>query len=756
MLPTESLSALTVTQALADFPEPVQETIKRNYAAYQMQTVRRQRRQIRQSPSIQTLNSSTATIYPWMGVAPAPVNIKGRDITLYLVGGTVRDKAAQFDSNDHDWLVIGATEEEMQTNGFERRVCNGITLFRKQKHDYVLPETKYAHFPQFLQLLFNLAVRDLKMNAMAVNVSVMHDDQAQSTMRIIDPFGGLNDIKKKSISHISEDAFCAKNIHLYRALLQHSKYARAGFTLDSTTQCLMQKIGDKLSSERIKQHNLFFSYSRRAINSNLEVYFTDLKQLVLLDKLCPVYGQYFHDESFNYYNDIEIKYLPDTIKALALFIPRDLSKPFIAEKENSAPYFNIDKLIKPWIDTITHTGHAVYNIINHQGIDSDFEIIFSKIDMLNEHYPLLVLLKILSAHPQLKSGLANNMASFYRRVRRTHDSINNPVLEKSETHLISKFTAKFSDPVFESIRKLMKLKVAKFMIHYESDCIKITRKNITTTFIINLSTKEISINDIKWLQGHLFNSTIMIELINLLTPFNYHPSHDVSQHLSSFDANACMLSNSYICNISRMFVLDAIECNDPKAFFTSMIEKNILFTIFPELTNTFNAKTIERVEMINGQRYPLALKAVLLHMPERLAQLNIENLSNVINNLTIVKKTNAIHSIIEYIFELNALFRTPEKVNFEKLNTVFAKLYQSNKIDILKNIHHLLSLFDTEGTMRPFAEFETLFIDYLTIKAAKAHQFRNGKQQSSDNIIKVMQNIIDERFAQPDSPSPSE
>ena len=122
----------------------------------------------------------------------------------YLVGGWVRDHLLGLDPKDRDWVVVGATPEEMRRRGF-RQVGKAFPVFLHpttgEEHALARTERKIApghhgfelHAAPDVTLEEDLKRRDLTINAMAMTTDG----------RLIDPFGGAEDLRRRRLRHVS-------------------------------------------------------------------------------------------------------------------------------------------------------------------------------------------------------------------------------------------------------------------------------------------------------------------------------------------------------------------------------------------------------------------------------------------------------------------------------------------------------------------------------------------------------------------------
>ena len=179
-------------------------------------------------------------------------------LDVYLVGGAVRDGLLGLAVYDRDWVVVGATPEEMLANGFQQVGKDfPVFLHPKTKEEYALARTErkvgvgYHGFEVFadpkVTLEEDLVRRDLTINAMAQTPSG----------EIVDPYGGQKDLQNKLLRHVSE-AFSEDPLRVLRVARFAAKLAPFGFTLAPETQALMTQMvsGGELSDltpERVWQ-----------------------------------------------------------------------------------------------------------------------------------------------------------------------------------------------------------------------------------------------------------------------------------------------------------------------------------------------------------------------------------------------------------------------------------------------------------------------------------------------------------------------
>lgn len=167
---------------------------------------------------------------------------------IYLVGGAVRDELLGFPYEEKDWVVVGATPEQMGAQGF-RPVGRDFPVFihPESGEEYALARTErktgkgYKGFSFFtgpdISLEDDLIRRDLTINAMARGE---HGE-------LIDPFGGQRDLEDRVLRHVSA-AFAEDPVRVLRVARFAARYHHLGFTLAPETLALMTRLanGDEL------------------------------------------------------------------------------------------------------------------------------------------------------------------------------------------------------------------------------------------------------------------------------------------------------------------------------------------------------------------------------------------------------------------------------------------------------------------------------------------------------------------------------
>lgn len=178
---------------------------------------------------------------------------------IYLVGGAVRDELLGLPVRERDWVVVGAAPEELIAQGF-KPVGKDFPVFLHPQtaEEYALARTERKTGPGYrgFQTLFSPDVtleQDLQRRDLTVN-AIAKDPQ---TGALVDPFGGQQDLRDRSLRHVSA-AFVEDPVRVLRVARFAARFAPLGFHVAPQTVALMREITargelDALVPERVWQ-----------------------------------------------------------------------------------------------------------------------------------------------------------------------------------------------------------------------------------------------------------------------------------------------------------------------------------------------------------------------------------------------------------------------------------------------------------------------------------------------------------------------
>jgi len=163
---------------------------------------------------------------------------------IYMVGGAVRDKLLGRPVNDHDWVVVGATPEQMLAQGY-LPVGRDFPVFLhpETREEYALARTErksgrgYRGFvvqsSPDVTLEEDLSRRDLTINSIASST-----DESGAT-RLFDPYHGEKDLRARVLRHVT-DAFREDPVRILRVARFAARFT--DFTVAPETMQLMREM----------------------------------------------------------------------------------------------------------------------------------------------------------------------------------------------------------------------------------------------------------------------------------------------------------------------------------------------------------------------------------------------------------------------------------------------------------------------------------------------------------------------------------
>ena len=199
--------------------------------------------------------------------------------TVYLVGGAVRDMILGIEPHDLDYCITGISEEKMvELFPHARKQGKSFPVFIINGCEYALARTerktgeKHTDFEIITSSEFSieddLRRRDLTINAMAIDV-LSHE--------LVDPFGGIEDLKNRTIRKVSE-AFIEDPLRAYRV----ARFAaKMGFTVAPDT--IQTLIAMKESIKNLSRERVFAEFRKALLTDHPEVFFEVLRQAGLLE-----------------------------------------------------------------------------------------------------------------------------------------------------------------------------------------------------------------------------------------------------------------------------------------------------------------------------------------------------------------------------------------------------------------------------------------------------------------------------------------
>ena len=206
---------------------------------------------------------------------------------IYLVGGAVRDKLLNYPVKEKDWVVVGATVQDMLDLNYQQVGKDFPVFLHPQTHDeHALARTERKTSPGYTGFEVHTAAdvtieedlirRDLTVNAIA------EDEDGN----LIDPYNGQADIKNKYLRHVS-DAFSEDPVRILRVARFAARYAHLGFRVADETMTLMQTMVNNDEVDALVAERVWQEMHKALTEKNPEAFIKVLKECGALERILP-------------------------------------------------------------------------------------------------------------------------------------------------------------------------------------------------------------------------------------------------------------------------------------------------------------------------------------------------------------------------------------------------------------------------------------------------------------------------------------
>jgi len=203
---------------------------------------------------------------------------------IYCVGGAVRDELLGLPVKDRDFVVVGATPEDLVKQGYKPVGRDFPVFLHPQTHEeYALARTERKtargyhgfelHAAPDVTLEQDLSRRDLTINAIA------RDDQG----RLIDPHHGADDLKAGVLRHVGP-AFAEDPVRILRV----ARFAaRFGFRIAPETMKLMREMARSGEVDALVPERVWQEVARGLMGSRPSLMFDVLRECGALERVMP-------------------------------------------------------------------------------------------------------------------------------------------------------------------------------------------------------------------------------------------------------------------------------------------------------------------------------------------------------------------------------------------------------------------------------------------------------------------------------------
>ncbi|OWF72081.1 multifunctional CCA tRNA nucleotidyl transferase/2'3'-cyclic phosphodiesterase/2'nucleotidase/phosphatase [Yersinia frederiksenii] len=212
---------------------------------------------------------------------------------IYLVGGAVRDTLLNLPVTEQDWVVVGATPEQLLAQGYQQVGKDFPVFLHPVSHEeYALARTErksgqgYTGFTCYaapdVTLEEDLLRRDLTINAIARR----HDGE------LIDPYHGRQDLENRVLRHVS-DAFGEDPLRVLRVARFAARFAHLGFTVAPETQTLMAAMAQSGELSALTPERVWKETEKALKTQSPQVYLQVLRDCGALAVLFPEIDRLF-------------------------------------------------------------------------------------------------------------------------------------------------------------------------------------------------------------------------------------------------------------------------------------------------------------------------------------------------------------------------------------------------------------------------------------------------------------------------------
>lgn len=206
----------------------------------------------------------------------------------YLVGGAVRDRLLGLPFKERDWVVVGATPEQMTALGY-RAVGKDFPVFLHpqtgEEHALARTERKSGrgyqgftfHVGPDVSLEDDLWRRDLTINAIA---------QDEESGALVDPHGGQRDLQARVLRHVSP-AFAEDPVRVLRIARFAARFAPLGFRVAEETMRLMREMVEAGEVDHLVPERVWKETERALMHEQPRVFFEVLQACDALARVMP-------------------------------------------------------------------------------------------------------------------------------------------------------------------------------------------------------------------------------------------------------------------------------------------------------------------------------------------------------------------------------------------------------------------------------------------------------------------------------------
>jgi tRNA nucleotidyltransferase (CCA-adding enzyme) len=274
---------------------------------------------------------------------------------IYAVGGAVRDELMGLAVKDRDWVVVGATPQDMLAQGFVPVGRDFPVFLHPQTHEeYALARTERKTAPGYAGFAFHAAPgvtleqdlvrRDLTINAMA------KDESGE----IIDPHGGRADLAARVLRHVSP-AFAEDPVRILRVARFAARLTQ--FTLAPETLALMRQMVNSGEVDHLVAERVWQELAKGLMEAKPSRMFEVLRECGALARLLPeLDGLFGVPQRADYHPEI------DTGVHVMMVLDQSAQRAYGLPVRFAALLHDLGKGLTPVGDLPRHPGHEARSV----------------------------------------------------------------------------------------------------------------------------------------------------------------------------------------------------------------------------------------------------------------------------------------------------------------------------------------------------------------------------------------------------------
>ena len=222
---------------------------------------------------------------------------------IYLVGGAVRDKLLKLPVSERDWVVVGATPQEMLDLGFTPVGKDfPVFLHPETKDEYALARTERKTGPGYKGFAFHATAdvtleEDLHRRDLTINAIAEDEDGT-----LIDPCGGQDDLQAGMLRHISP-AFAEDPVRILRVARLAARFDTFGFRVAHGTNSLMRKMVFDGEVDHLVPERVWAELLKALITDSPQRFFTVLRGCGALAVLFPEIDREYANDNGSHSNN---------------------------------------------------------------------------------------------------------------------------------------------------------------------------------------------------------------------------------------------------------------------------------------------------------------------------------------------------------------------------------------------------------------------------------------------------------------------